>query len=69
MLDTKKEYLMFSICVLTGAIIGNVIGSTLKHDSKHVCECEYCKAVRQRETVEIVDSIFHERIVININKE
>jgi hypothetical protein len=60
---------IFVMAFATGTIIGNMISYFIWPQSRHLCECEYCKTVRQREAVEIVDSIIHERIVINVNKE
>lgn len=60
--------------------IGSVMGTLMAHiliaifsftppSKRHLCTCEYCKTVRQREAVEVIDSIIKERIVININGE
>lgn len=60
---------IFLMAFAIGSTIGNVISYFIWPPKRHLCECEYCKTVRQREAVEIVDSIIHERIVINIEKE
>lgn len=60
---------IFFMAFVVGTTIGNVISHFICPETRHLCECEYCKTVRQREALEIVDSIIHERIVININKE
>ena len=61
--------IIFIISVAIGSTIGNVISYFIWPPKRHLCQCEYCKIVRQREAVEVIDSIIHERIVINVNKE
>lgn len=60
---------IFLMAFAIGSIICNVISFFIWPPKHHLCECEYCKTVRQLEAVEIVDSIIHDRIVINIEKE
>jgi hypothetical protein len=60
---------IFLMAFAIGSTFGNVISYFIWPSKHHLCECEYCKTVRQREAVEVMDSIIHERIVININKE
>ncbi len=61
--------IIFIISFAIGSTIGNVISYFICPQKRHLCQCEYCKTVRQREAVEVIDSIIHERIVINVNKE
>ena len=61
--------IIFIISFAIGSTIGNVISHFIWPQKRHLCQCEYCKTVRQREAVEVIDSIIHERIVINVNKE
>lgn len=61
--------IIFVLAFAIGTTIGNVISYFIWPHSRHLCQCEYCKTVRQRESIEVIDSIIHERIVININKE
>lgn len=61
--------IIFIISFAIGSTIGNVINYFIWPPKRHLCQCEYCKIVRQREAVEVIDSIIHERIVINVNKE
>ena len=61
--------IIFLISFAIGSTIGNVISYFIWPQKRHLCQCEYCKIVRQREAVEVIDSIIHERIVINVNKE
>lgn len=72
----KKEEKFISLIVYTlafviGSFIGHGIGWAIfgRKSTSHVCQCETCKVIRQLEAVEIVDSIIHDRIVINIEKE
>ena len=60
---------VFIVAFAIGSTIGNVISRIIWPQQRHLCECEYCKTVRQREAVEVIDSIIHERIVINVEKE
>lgn len=60
---------IFLMSFTIGTTLGNVISHFIWPHPRHLCECEYCKTVRQQEALEVVDSIIHERIVININKE
>ena len=61
--------IIFIISFAIGSTIGNVISYFIRPPKRHLCQCEYCKTVRQREAVEVIDSIINERIVINVNKE
>ena len=61
--------IIFIISFAIGSTIGNVISHFIWPQKCHLCQCEYCKTMRQREAVEVIDSIIHERIVINVNKE
>lgn len=61
--------IIFLMAFAIGSMIGNVISHFIWPQKRHLCQCEYCKTVRQREAVEVIDSIIHERIVINVNKE
>ena len=61
--------IIFLMAFAIGSTIGNVISYFIWPPKRHLCQCEYCKIVRQREAVEVIDSIIHERIVINVNKE
>ncbi len=61
--------IIFLLAFAIGSTIGNVISHFIWPQKRHLCQCEYCKTVRQREAVEVIDSIIHERIVINVNKE
>lgn len=67
--DMLVTVAIFFTAAMAGTVISGVINHILWGSQKHVCQCEYCKTVRQRETVEILDSIIHDRIVINVNKE
>ena len=69
MIDTKKEYIWFYVFVFIGSLIGATIGHAIWRENRHLCQCEYCKIVRQREALEMVDSVIHDRIVINIEKK
>lgn len=60
---------IYFTAAMVGTIISGVLNYVLWGSQKHLCECEYCKTVRQQEALEVVDSIIHERIMININKE
>lgn len=68
-----KDKIIIGIIFLMAFAIGSTIGNVISHfiwpQNRHLCQCEYCKIVRQREAVEVIDSIIHERIVINVNKE
>jgi len=68
-----KDKIIIGIIYLMAFAIGSTIGNVISHfiwpQKRHLCQCEYCKTVRQREAVEVIDSIIHERIVINVNKE
>ena len=68
-----KRYLIIGFVFIVAFAIGSTIGNVISHficpQQRHLCECEYCKTVRQREAVEVIDSIIHERIVINVEKE
>ena len=61
--------IIFLLAFAIGSTIGNVISHFIWPQKRHLCQCEYCKTMRQREAVEVIDSIIHERIVINVNKE
>lgn len=71
----KKEktvaLIVNTLAFTVGSFIGHGIGWSIfdRKSTSHVCQCETCKVIRQLEAVEIVDSIFHDRIVINIEKE
>ncbi len=60
---------VFLVAFAIGSTIGNIISHFIWPYPHHLCECEYCKTVRQREAIEVIDSIIHERIVINIDNE
>lgn len=68
-----KDKIIIDIIFLMAFAIGSTIGNVISHfiwpQKRHLCQCEYCKTMRQREAVEVIDSIIHERIVINVNKE
>jgi hypothetical protein len=68
-----KDKIIIGIIFLMAFAIGSTIGNVISHfiwpQKRHLCQCEYCKTMRQREAVEVIDSIIHERIVINVNKE
>lgn len=71
-IEMKNKIIMgfiFLMAFAIGSTIGNVISHFIWPYPHHLCECEYCKTVRQREAVEVVDSIIHDRIVINVTKE
>ena len=63
---------MFFIFVLAfafGSFVGHGVGYMLfDRSNRHICTCEYCKTIRQIEACEVIDSIMHERLVINIEK-
>lgn len=61
--------IIFVLAFAIGSVIGNIIGYFIWPHQRHLCQCEYCKTVRQREALEMIDSVIHERIVINVNKE
>ena len=63
-----KDKIVVGIIFVLAFAIGTTIGNVISY-FRHICQCEYCKTVRQREAVEIVDSIIHERIVISVNKQ
>lgn len=70
--DMKDKIIIgfiFLMAFAVGSTIGNVISYFSWPPKRHLCECEYCKTVRQREAVEIVDSIIRDCIVINVNNE
>ena len=73
-MEKKEKFIsliVFTLAFAIGSFIGHGIGwAIFDHKStSHVCQCETCKVIRQLEAVEIVDSIIHDRIVINIGKE
>jgi len=67
----KKEKTILLLFFAIGSFIGHGMGWAIfdRKSTSHVCQCETCKVIRQLEAVEIVDSIIHDRIVINIGKE
>lgn len=69
MKDKIINGIIFLMAFAIGSTIGNVISHFIWPQKRHLCQCEYCKTMRQREAVEVIDSIIHERIVINVNKE
>jgi len=73
MKKTEKAvmYIILTLAFAVGSFIGHGIGWAVfdRHETSHVCQCETCKTIRQLEAVEVVDSIIHDRIVININGE
>lgn len=67
-----KKFIGFFVGALIGTIIGHIFIALICYvppSKRHLCTCEYCKTVRQREAVEVLDSIIKERIVINISEE
>lgn len=64
--------LKFAFACAIGTVIGQSLCYFIIPTSKvetHVCTCEYCKTKRQLEAIEVVDSIIHDRIVINIEND
>ena len=68
-----KEKVVFGLIWLVAFAAGSTVGNVVSHFAfphpRHMCECDYCKAVRKQEAVEVVDSIVRERIVISIGRE
>ena len=71
-----KEKIIIMLFIMIAFAIGTIIGQIIcffifPHEplTNHVCTCEYCKVTRQLEAIEVVDSVIHDRIVINIEKE
>jgi len=67
-----KKFVGFFVGAFVGTIIGHIFIALICYvppSKRHLCTCEYCKTVRQREAVEVLDSIIKERIVINISEE
>lgn len=73
-----KEKLGFLVALAISTIVGVLIGTIVVDTAKyfllprqqcHVCTCEVCKVKRQLETCEVLDSIFHSKIQIEINKK
>ncbi len=71
--NKKKSILSLVFAAIVGSFIGEALIYALFNSSMpqqaHVCQCERCKLIRQLETVEVLDSVIRDRIVININKE
>lgn len=72
--DTRKETVSYLAVLFIATMIGAGIGQTIAYAfwgsrPRHLCKCEYCKAARQREALEVVDSVIPEKIVVYINKE
>ena len=70
--ETKDMFVtvvIFFTAAMAGTVVSGVINHALWDSQKHVCQCELCKTVRQREALEVVDSVIYERIVINVKKE
>ena len=72
-MDKKEkiaELIVFTLTFAVGLSIGHGIGWAIfdRKKTSHICQCETCKTIRQLESIELVDSIIHERIVINIEK-
>lgn len=65
---TKKEIIVYTLSFAIGSFIGKGIGFAVFKSTSHVCQCKTCKAIRQLEALEIVDSIINDKIVINIEK-
>ena len=73
-MDKKEktvELIVLTLAFVGGSFIGHGIGWIMfdRKETSHICQCETCKTIRQLESIELVDSIIHERIVINIEKE
>lgn len=67
-----KKFVGFFVGAFVGTMIAHIILAAFDYtlsSKRHLCTCDYCKTVRQREAVEVLDSIIKERIVININGE
>lgn len=71
-----KKKIIIMLFVMIAFAIGTIIGQTIcffifprEPLTNHVCTCEYCKLTRQLEAIEVVDSVIHDRIVINIERE
>ena len=67
-----KTIVLLFVTFLVASLIGQTVANVVfprKTQTNHICTCERCKLTRQLETIEVVDSVIHERIVININKE
>lgn len=67
-----KKFVGFFVGAFVGTMIAQIIlaafGYTLS-SKRHLCTCDYCKTVRQLETVEVFDSVIKERIFIITNDE
>lgn len=73
-MDKKEKtaaLIVLTLAFAVGSFIGHGIGWAMfdRKKTSHICQCETCKTIRQLESIELVDSIIHERIVINIEKE
>lgn len=71
-----KEKIIIMLILMVAFTVGSIIGQTLGYFifpreplTNHVCTCEYCKVTRQLEAIEIVDSLIHDRIVVNIEND
>ena len=67
-----KKKLDIFIGAIMGTLLAHILIAIVSYtppSKRHLCTCEYCKTVRQREAVEVLDSIIKERIVINISEE
>ena len=72
-----KTKLIIWLVYMSAAMVGVVIGDSLFEMTmrrffprkQHLCECEMCKVKRQLETCEVLDSVFHSKIQIEINKK
>jgi hypothetical protein len=50
-----KDKIIIGIIFLMAFAIGSTIGNVISHfiwpQKRHLCQCEYCKTMRQREAV------------------